>query len=84
MIMTTTAPCLQWNLFLFIFVFQTIESIIAISTVLYNNKTLKALNINRPILFSQQEETTVHFAKLLKVMLKKISDKDTGPKFLSA
>lgn len=45
----------------------TIESIIAISTVLYNNKTLKALNINRPILFSQQEETTVHFAKLLKV-----------------
>ncbi|XP_064599186.1 leucine-rich repeat-containing protein 34-like [Liolophura sinensis] len=45
----------------------TIESIIALSTVLHNNKTLKCLNVNRPILFTHQEETTIHFANLLKV-----------------
>jgi len=44
----------------------TTESLIAIATVLNYNTTLKYLNVNRPILFSHQEETTVHFAKMLK------------------
>ena len=48
---------------------QTTESVIALATVLNNNKTLKALNVNRPILFSEQEECIVHFAKMLKVCL---------------
>ena len=48
--------------------FQKTESVIAFATVLNNNRTLKCLNLNRPILFSQQEEETVHFAKMLKVI----------------
>ncbi|KAL3862028.1 hypothetical protein ACJMK2_008030 [Sinanodonta woodiana] len=44
-----------------------IESIIALSTILHQNTSIKALNVNRPILFTHQEETTVHFAKMLKV-----------------
>lgn len=47
----------------------TIESVIALATVLRNNKSLKFLYINRPILFTHQEEPTVHFAKMLKVSL---------------
>ena len=50
-----------------LFLFQTTESVIALATVLTANKTLRALNVNRPLLFSEQEETTVHFAKVLKV-----------------
>ena len=38
---------------------------IAIATVLNFNKCLKALNISRPILTSCQEETTVHYARML-------------------
>ncbi|WAR14668.1 LRC34-like protein, partial [Mya arenaria] len=45
----------------------TTESVIAVATVLNNNRTLKSLNMNRPILFTEQEECTVHFAKMLKV-----------------
>lgn len=44
-----------------------IESILAMATVLNNNSTLKSINLNRPILFTRQEETTVHMAKMLKV-----------------
>lgn len=43
------------------------ESVIALSTVLLSNRSLKALNVSRPLLFSQQEETTDHFARMLKV-----------------
>lgn len=43
------------------------ESLIALATVLNYNQSLQALNINRPILFTQQEEPTIHFAKMLKV-----------------
>lgn len=43
------------------------ESIIALSTVLGQNKHLRSINMNRPILFSQQEETTVHISKMLKI-----------------
>ncbi|XP_013416637.1 leucine-rich repeat-containing protein 34 isoform X2 [Lingula anatina] len=43
------------------------ESVIALGTVLTQNQTLRALNVNRPILFSHQEECTVHMAKTLKV-----------------
>lgn len=53
----------------YMFELQTTESVIALATVLHNNKSLRALNVNRPILFSEQEEATVHFAKMLKVLL---------------
>ncbi|XP_038050963.1 leucine-rich repeat-containing protein 34-like isoform X2 [Patiria miniata] len=43
------------------------QSIIALATVLHHNSTLKALCVNRPLLFSQQEETTVHMSLMLKV-----------------
>ncbi|XP_074654834.1 uncharacterized protein LOC141908626 [Tubulanus polymorphus] len=46
---------------------QKTESLIAMSTVLNRNDSLKGLNLNRAILFSQQEETTIHFSKMLKV-----------------
>ena len=42
---------------------------IAIATVLNFNKCLKALNISRPILTSCQEETTVHYARMLCVSI---------------
>ncbi|XP_078616720.1 leucine-rich repeat-containing protein 34-like [Branchiostoma floridae x Branchiostoma japonicum] len=43
------------------------ESVIALATILHYNKFLKALNVNRPLLFTHQEETTVHMANMLKV-----------------
>ncbi|KAK7494099.1 hypothetical protein BaRGS_00014572 [Batillaria attramentaria] len=43
------------------------ESVIALATVLMHNHTLKALNVSRPILFTVMEDTTVHYAKMLKV-----------------
>lgn len=43
------------------------ESIIALGTVLLHNNTLKALNVSRPLLFTHMEDTTVHYAKMLKV-----------------
>ncbi|XP_071944428.1 leucine-rich repeat-containing protein 34-like isoform X2 [Antedon mediterranea] len=46
---------------------QGTKSMIAMATVLNRNCTLKKLNMNRPLLFSQQEETTVHYALMLKV-----------------
>ena len=51
----------------FVCVTQRSESLVALATVLNFNKTLKALNISRPMLVSQQEETTDHFARMLKV-----------------
>ncbi|XP_015684715.1 leucine-rich repeat-containing protein 34 isoform X2 [Protobothrops mucrosquamatus] len=43
------------------------QSIIALATVLNHNESIKALNLNRPILYSEEEETTVHIASMLKV-----------------
>lgn len=43
------------------------ESLIALGTVLLHNVTLRSININRPILFTQMEEPSVHFANMLKV-----------------
>ena len=40
---------------------------IAFATVLNQNGTVKYLNLNRPLIYSRQEETTVHIAKMLKV-----------------
>ncbi|XP_030842798.1 leucine-rich repeat-containing protein 34 isoform X1 [Strongylocentrotus purpuratus] len=69
---------------------QDTQSMIAFTTVLNYNSTLKALCMNRPLLFSQQEETTIHFAKMLKVNstltelhLQKCDIKDTGAERLS-
>ncbi|KAM7159649.1 leucine-rich repeat-containing protein 34 isoform 5-T6 [Macrochelys suwanniensis] len=42
------------------------QSLIAIVTVMSHNKAMKALNLNRPILYSQEEETTVHTALMMK------------------
>ncbi|NXI43397.1 LRC34 protein, partial [Galbula dea] len=41
------------------------ECLIAIATALTHNKSLKAINLNRPLLYSQEEETTVHVALML-------------------
>nr|XP_002125774.2 leucine-rich repeat-containing protein 34 [Ciona intestinalis] len=43
------------------------ECVIGLSTVLNQNKHLKALNLNRPLLFSLQEECVVHVGRMLKV-----------------
>jgi hypothetical protein len=43
---------------------------IAFATVLHENDSLKAFCIDSPLLFSVQEETTGHFARMLKVRLK--------------
>ncbi|XP_064642842.1 leucine-rich repeat-containing protein 34-like isoform X2 [Lineus longissimus] len=46
---------------------QKTESLIAFATALRENDTLKALGMDSPLLFSVQEETTDHFARMLKV-----------------
>jgi len=43
------------------------QSLVALTTVLKSNKSLKVIDIGRPILHSEQEETTVHFSKMLQV-----------------
>ncbi|XP_066477645.1 leucine-rich repeat-containing protein 34 [Tiliqua scincoides] len=43
------------------------QSLIAVATVLNHNDVIKAINLNRPILYSQEEETTVHMALMLKI-----------------
>lgn len=46
---------------------QRTESVVALTTVLNHNDALLMLNLNNPLLFSQEEETTVHIANMLKV-----------------
>ncbi|XP_010005197.1 PREDICTED: leucine-rich repeat-containing protein 34 [Chaetura pelagica] len=41
--------------------------LIAIAIALKQNKSLKAINLSRPLLYSQEEETTVHIALMLKI-----------------
>jgi len=46
---------------------QDTQSLIALATVLKANTSVKILHAGRPILHSYQEETTIHFAKMLEV-----------------
>ncbi|KAJ6660971.1 hypothetical protein lerEdw1_016991 [Lerista edwardsae] len=43
------------------------QSLIALATVLNHNEAIRAINLNRPLLYSEEEETTVHVALMLKV-----------------
>ncbi|NXQ64608.1 LRC34 protein, partial [Anthoscopus minutus] len=43
-----------------------LQCLTATAIALTHNKSLKAINLNRPLLFSQQEETTVHIARMLR------------------
>ncbi|KAK2538494.1 Lrrc34, partial [Columba guinea] len=43
------------------------ECLIALATALNLNQSVKAINLNRPLLHSQREETTVHVALTLKI-----------------
>ncbi|XP_021250267.1 leucine-rich repeat-containing protein 34 isoform X1 [Numida meleagris] len=42
------------------------QCLIAIASVLTQNKAVKAINLNRPLLYSQEEHTTVHIALMLR------------------
>ncbi|XP_056421105.1 leucine-rich repeat-containing protein 34 isoform X2 [Hyla sarda] len=44
-----------------------IESLIAFSTVLKQNDSIKSINLNRPLFYVLQEDTTNHIARMLKV-----------------
>ncbi|NXG03793.1 LRC34 protein, partial [Sakesphorus luctuosus] len=44
-----------------------LQCLVAIATALTRKKTLRAINLNRPLLYSQEEESTVHIAQMLKV-----------------
>ncbi|XP_043847446.1 leucine-rich repeat-containing protein 34 [Dromiciops gliroides] len=43
------------------------QSLIAIATVLTKNKSIKGINLNRPLLKSEEEESTVHMSHMLQV-----------------
>lgn len=66
-----------------------IECIIALATVLTQNTHLNAIVLNRPILFSHQEEQAVHISRMLRmnsslteIHLEKFDLKDFGLKML--
>uniref|UniRef100_A0A2K6EXL4 Leucine rich repeat containing 34 n=1 Tax=Propithecus coquereli TaxID=379532 RepID=A0A2K6EXL4_PROCO len=42
------------------------QSVIAFATVLTQNQAIKGINLNRPILYGEQEESTVHLGHMLK------------------
>ncbi|XP_042811284.1 leucine-rich repeat-containing protein 34 isoform X2 [Panthera leo] len=42
------------------------QGVIAFATVLTQNQTIKGINLNRPILYGEQEEPTVHLGHMLK------------------
>ncbi|NWR70218.1 LRC34 protein, partial [Centropus unirufus] len=42
------------------------KCLIAIATALAQNRSVKAINLNRPLLYSLEEETTAHIARALK------------------
>lgn len=46
---------------------QTITSCIAFATMLRQNNSIRSLNMNRQLLWTQQEEPTVHIADMLRV-----------------
>lgn len=43
-----------------------LQSVIAFATVLTQNRKIKGINLNRPILYGEQEESTVHIGQMLK------------------
>ncbi|XP_036376294.1 leucine-rich repeat-containing protein 34 [Megalops cyprinoides] len=43
------------------------QSVIGYAIVLSSNNCIRAIDLSRPLLFSHQEETAVHFAQMLKV-----------------
>ncbi|TUS40677.1 Leucine-rich repeat-containing protein 34 [Bagarius yarrelli] len=43
------------------------QNLITFAIVLTNNRSLVSVNVSRPLLFSLQEETTVHMARMLQV-----------------
>ncbi|XP_016156232.1 PREDICTED: leucine-rich repeat-containing protein 34 isoform X1 [Ficedula albicollis] len=43
-----------------------LQCLVATAIALTQNKSLKAINLNRPLLSSRQEETTVHIARMLR------------------
>ncbi|XP_034356512.1 leucine-rich repeat-containing protein 34 isoform X1 [Arvicanthis niloticus] len=43
-----------------------LQSVIAFATVLTQNQGIKGINLNRPILYGEQEESTVHVGHMLK------------------
>uniref|UniRef100_A0A8C6MSL4 Leucine rich repeat containing 34 n=1 Tax=Mus spicilegus TaxID=10103 RepID=A0A8C6MSL4_MUSSI len=43
-----------------------LQCVIAFSTVLTQNQAIKGINLNRPILYGEQEESTVHIGHMLK------------------
>ncbi|XP_023573621.1 leucine-rich repeat-containing protein 34 isoform X1 [Octodon degus] len=42
------------------------QSVIAFATVLTQNRAMKGMNLSRPILYGEQEESTVHIGHMLK------------------
>ncbi|XP_075426760.1 leucine-rich repeat-containing protein 34 isoform X3 [Ascaphus truei] len=44
-----------------------IQSLIAFATVLLQNTSIKSINLNRPIFYVLQEDTTIHISQMLKV-----------------
>ncbi|XP_029417936.1 leucine-rich repeat-containing protein 34 isoform X4 [Nannospalax galili] len=42
------------------------QSVIAFATVLTQNQAIKGINLNRPILYGEEEESTVHIGHMLK------------------
>ncbi|NWS74110.1 LRC34 protein, partial [Crotophaga sulcirostris] len=42
------------------------QCLTAIATALAQNRSVKAINLNRPLLYSEEEETTLHIALMLK------------------
>ncbi|KAM8953435.1 leucine-rich repeat-containing protein 34 [Pelodytes ibericus] len=44
-----------------------IQSLLAFSTVLQQNRSVQSINLNRPLLYALQEDTTVHMSMMLKV-----------------
>nr|KAF6478040.1 leucine rich repeat containing 34 [Molossus molossus] len=42
------------------------QSVIAFATVLTQNQTIKGITLNRPILYGEQDESTVHLGHMLK------------------
>ena len=43
------------------------DGVVAVATVLRGNATLQAVDLSRPLLHSQLEETTVHISRMLEV-----------------
>ncbi|XP_077017106.1 leucine-rich repeat-containing protein 34 isoform X6 [Tamandua tetradactyla] len=45
---------------------EGMQSVIAFATVLTQNQAIRGINLNRPILYGEQEESTIHIGHMLK------------------